>query len=82
MTIELRHLRCALAAADHGSFRRAAGALGVRPSSVSRRIRDLEAMLDVKIFVRSSGGVQVTASGQGFRGGPGKPDQCLEWIAC
>jgi DNA-binding transcriptional LysR family regulator len=41
-SIELRHLRYFLAAAEHGSFRKAAVALGVQESSMSRRIRDLE----------------------------------------
>ena len=42
MTIEMRHLRYVIAAAEHGSFRRAAEVLNVEQSAVSRRIRDLE----------------------------------------
>ncbi|MDG4603005.1 MAG: LysR family transcriptional regulator, partial [Defluviicoccus sp.] len=40
--IELRHIRYVIAAAERGSFRRAAEALGVEQSAVSRRIRDIE----------------------------------------
>ena len=40
--IRLRQLRCFLAATDHGSFRKAATALTINESSVSRQIRDLE----------------------------------------
>jgi DNA-binding transcriptional LysR family regulator len=42
MAIELRHLRYVVAAAEHGSFRRAAQALGLQQSAIGRRIRDLE----------------------------------------
>ena len=41
-TIRLRQLRHFLAAADHGSFRKAAIALVINESSVSRQIRDLD----------------------------------------
>ena len=42
MAIELRHLRYVVAAAEHGSFRRAAQALGLQQSAIGRPIRDLE----------------------------------------
>lgn len=64
--IELRHLRYFVAATDHGSFRRAAGALGVEQSAVSRRIRDLEDRLGASLFQRSSHGVSLTHAGQRF----------------
>ncbi|MER9674980.1 LysR substrate-binding domain-containing protein [Mesorhizobium sp. M0208] len=63
MAIELRHLRYAVAAAHYGSFRRAAEALGVKQSSLSRRIRQMEDRLGVAVFERSSGGVRLTAAG-------------------
>lgn len=63
MTIELRHLRHAVAAARHGSFRRAAEALGVKQSSLSRRISQLEERLGILLFERTSGGVRLTAAG-------------------
>ncbi|MCW4460889.1 LysR family transcriptional regulator [Sphingomonas sp. BT-65] len=39
MTLDLRNLRCALAAAETGSFRQAAAALDLPQSSVSRRVQ-------------------------------------------
>ncbi|MER9291546.1 LysR family transcriptional regulator [Mesorhizobium sp. M0510] len=63
MVIELRHLRYAVAAAHYGSFRRAAEALGVKQSSLSRRIRQMEDRLGVAVFERSSSGVRLTTAG-------------------
>ena len=65
-TIELRHLRYFLAAAEYGSFRKAGGALGIRESAVSRRVRDLEDQLGASLFQRYSGGVYLTLAGQRF----------------
>lgn len=63
MTIEPGPLRNVIAAAEHGSFRRAAAALGVTQSTLSRRIRRLEKNYGVTLFERFSGGVHVTAAG-------------------
>ncbi len=65
-SIELRHLRYFVAAADHGSFRKAATAIDVKESAVSRRIRDLEDHLGASLFQRHNGGVSLTLSGQRF----------------
>lgn len=65
-TIRLRQLRHFLAAADHGSFRKAAIALAINKSSVSRQIRDLEDELGASLFLRHSGGVRLTVAGQEF----------------
>ena len=64
--IALVHLRYAVAAADHGSFRRAAEAMLVRQSTLSRCIRQLEERIDMIVFERSSGGVRTTQAGRGF----------------
>ena len=40
--VRLHQLRYFIAAADYGSFRKAAAALVIQESSISRRIRDLE----------------------------------------
>lgn len=40
--IELRHLRHFVAAAEHGSFRKAGAALGLSQSAISRCIAELE----------------------------------------
>jgi len=64
--VSLQQLRYAVAAADHGSFRRAAEALVLKQSTISRVIRQLEEVVQVRLFDRSSGGVQATAAGQEF----------------
>jgi DNA-binding transcriptional LysR family regulator len=64
--INLQHLRYAAAAADHGSFRRAAETLIVRQSTLSRCIRQLEDSVGMTIFERSSGGVRATECGNHF----------------
>ena len=66
MGIELRHLRYVIAASELGSFRRAAQALAVRESAISRRIRDLEDELGSALFIRHHGGVQLTYAGEQF----------------
>jgi LysR family transcriptional regulator, glycine cleavage system transcriptional activator len=49
--------------ARHCSFNRAAAALCVTQSAVSRQIRALEAALDTRLFVRDHQGVRLTADG-------------------
>ena len=64
--IEIRHLRYFVAAAEHGSFRKAAGVIGVQESAISRRIRDLEDRLGASLFHRHNGGVHLTVAGRRF----------------
>jgi DNA-binding transcriptional LysR family regulator len=64
--IDLKHLRCAVAAADHGSFRRAAEALRIEQSTLSRSILQLEHATSTTIFNRSPGGVVVSTLGSDF----------------
>lgn len=66
LPIQVRHIQYVLAAADHGSFRRASAALGVEESAISRRIRDLEARLGATLFIRSASGVRLTQAGKQF----------------
>jgi DNA-binding transcriptional LysR family regulator len=56
----------ALFVADHQSIRGAARALGIRQSSLSRRVRALEDELGVSIFERHRRGVTVTNAGARF----------------
>lgn len=63
---EFRHLRYFVAAAECGSFRKAANALRVRESAVSRRVRDLEDQIGASLFLRHTGGVALTLAGQRF----------------
>lgn len=62
----LKHLQYIVAAAGHGSFRKAATALGVRESAISRRIRDLEDQIGASLFLRRPDGVSPTLAGQRF----------------
>ncbi len=55
-----------LLVAEHSSFRRAAGVLGVCPSVLSRRVRSLEDAIGVSLFERRSTGVRVTTAGRRF----------------
>lgn len=66
MAIELRHLRYAVAAAQHRSFRRAAEALNLKQSTLSRRIHEMECYLGVALFERSRAGVRPTVAGDEF----------------
>ena len=66
MDTGVRDLRHLVAAAQHGSFRRAAEALHMRQSTLSRAIKQLEDGLGVTLFVRSTGGVRLTPAGSQF----------------
>lgn len=56
-------MRYAVAAESHGSFRKAALALGVKQSTLSRTISQLEARLGLTLFERTSGGARLTKAG-------------------
>jgi DNA-binding transcriptional LysR family regulator len=64
MCLEVPHLRYVVAAAEHRSFRRAAAALNITQPTLSKRIRELEDRLGMLLFERSTGGAQLTASGE------------------
>src|ERR1700676_4024865 len=64
--INFHHLRYAVAAADHGSFRSAAETLMIQQSTLSRCIRQLEHTIGTCAFDRYSGGVRATEFGQSF----------------
>ena len=64
--IELRHVRYIIAAAESGSFRRAAQDLGVEQSAISRRIRDVE---DKEIDLAGRGMSAMCAYPFGFMSG-------------
>ena len=65
-TISFQHLRYAVVAADHGSFRSAAETLMVQQTTLSRCIRQLEHTIGNPVFDRYSGGVRATRFGQSF----------------
>lgn len=64
--LDLRSLQWSLIVARLGGFRRAAHALGVEQSAVSRRVRDLEDDLGVSLFQRGPGGAVATHAGRAF----------------
>jgi DNA-binding transcriptional LysR family regulator len=64
--VEVRHLRFVVTAAEEGSFRRASIKLGVRESTISRQIRDLEDALGSSLFIRRRSGVLLTQAGENF----------------
>ncbi len=66
MSVDFRQFRYAIAAADYHSLRRAAEALRLKESTLSRCVRDLEAELNVVLFERSRAGVRPTAAGTAF----------------
>lgn len=63
---DIRQLRYAIAAADHGSFYRAARALDIEQSTLSRNILKLERSIGMPIFERSRAGVTTTLAGSAF----------------
>lgn len=64
--MDLRHLRYFVAVTEEGSFHRAAERLRIAQPALSRRVRDLEADLDVQLFFRTARGVKLTPAGKVF----------------
>lgn len=64
--IEICLLRYALAAAETGSFTRAAEQFGMKQSTLSRHIHYLEDRVGLALFRRSTHGVVPTDRGEGF----------------
>ena len=64
----LESLRFVEACVRHGNFTRAAAELGVTPTAVSLRIRDLEAELGAELFHRSGPRITATEAGAALAG--------------
>ena len=64
----LESLRFVEACVRHGNFTRAAAELGVTPTAVSLRIRDLEAELGAELFHRSGPRIAATDAGVALAG--------------
>jgi DNA-binding transcriptional LysR family regulator len=62
--LELRHLRCFVAVAEHGQVSTAAEALRLAQPAVSQTIRQLERELGVDLFRRHPRGVALTRAGE------------------
>lgn len=66
MTLDLRQLRFAVAAADTSSFLRASKQLNVKQSTLSKKVAALEHRLGITLFERSTRGVVPTDAGRAF----------------
>lgn len=64
--MEARHLRYALALAEHAHFGRAARALGIAQPPLSKQIADLEREIGARLFDRTPRGVFPTGAGEAF----------------
>ncbi|WP_346726643.1 LysR family transcriptional regulator [Acidiphilium multivorum] len=62
----MRDMRWAIVASQHRSLRQAAESLNVRQSTLSRRLREMEAKLGAQLFERSNGGTHPTLAGRDF----------------
>lgn len=63
LNIKYRPLKAFLLAVETGSFTHAAGQLGVAQPSFTALIQDLESVLDVKLFERTTRSIALTAAG-------------------
>ncbi|HUF56931.1 MAG TPA: LysR family transcriptional regulator [Thermohalobaculum sp.] len=59
-------MRCFLEVVDRRSVTRAAEALSIAPSAVSRRIKELEARLGAQLLIRTTRSMSLTEAGQAF----------------
>lgn len=66
MPFDIRQLRYAIAAEDHQSFYRAALALNVEQSTLSRSVAKLERAVGAALFERTRAGVSTTIAGARF----------------
>ena len=64
MSLDIRHMRHVIALDEHGSFARAATALGLSQSALSRSIQSAERIIGSGLFVRTATGVEPTDSGR------------------
>ncbi len=62
--IELRQLRYLIAAAEAGSFSRAARALNIKQATLSRQILEVEKRLGLALFDRKTRGATLTPNGE------------------
>ncbi len=66
MSYNIRHLKYFIATAELGQVSRAAVELSVSQSAVTAAVRELEAILGTKLFIRSAQGMSLTDAGRRF----------------
>lgn len=66
MKLDTLGVQALIALADHGGFGRAAQSLHITQAALSRRIKNLEAFLGVKLVERTTRSVALTAIGRDF----------------
>src|SRR5450830_1221632 len=65
--MELRHFRCFAAVAETLHFARAAEQLGISPPALKKQIKEVERLLDVRLFQCTKRSVSLTSAGEVFR---------------
>src|SRR5215470_8449246 len=66
MKIDTLGVQAFVAIAEHGSFRKAADALHLTQTALTRRLQNLEALLGVKLVERTTRSVALTRIGRDF----------------
>ena len=64
--IKYRHLLCFLEIARQGSLARAADVLAISQPAISKTLKELEGLLEARLFARSRQGVELTPAGARF----------------
>ncbi len=64
--ITYRHLQCFIEIVRQNSFTRAADVLALTQPAVSKKLKELEDMLDVQLMERSKKGIELTQFGEVF----------------
>lgn len=69
IAIDITQIRYFLAATEHLNYTRAATALGISSSTISRQIRRIEDQIGVSLFERHRNGIRLTSAGRRFHAG-------------
>ncbi len=78
MRPNLRQIEAFLAVAEAGNFSRAAAQIGMTQPGISQAIREIEGILDLRLFDRTTRRVMLTAAGEAFRDGALKSMETLD----
>src|SRR5437762_2951073 len=74
--LKLRHFSVLIAVIEHGSMAKAAESLAITQPVISKAIADLEGIVDVRLFERTSEGVEPTLYGRAlYKRGVGLLDE-------